>query len=127
MIMGKEDKLKPAEMYEPDLHPDDRAGQNQPRDDATVSAFDLKDVHDRLGDLPDDVLKQIPVLRTGTRLDEGATYIDLAQSDPQEFTGMNNLVAEPHNCYVDKSMVDYELWNRLIGVDDPYRLGRFAA
>jgi hypothetical protein len=32
--------------------------------------------------------------------------------------------AGPENWYVPKSEIDYQLWNLLIGVDNPERLGR---
>ena len=38
---------------------------------------------------------------------------------------MNNIVVDSDEWIVPKESVDYELWNWLIGVDDPYRLGRF--
>src|SRR2546423_1802060 len=112
---------------EADLDSRDHAGENRPRDLSTRTAYDMKDVHDYLRDLPDSALKQIPILETGAQLDEGATYLDLAKPEAGEFTGMNNIIAGPDEHLVDKSTVDYELWNRLIGVEDPYRLGRFAA
>ena len=59
----------------------------------------------------------------GSRLEQGATYIDLAQDEPKEFTALGNMEAGPQNCYVLKSAVDYSLWNRLIGVENPERLG----
>src|SRR2546423_12973133 len=91
---------RPPELYEADLHPQpDRAGENRPRDEATTTAYDLKPIHDRLRDLPDDVLKQIPILPPGTRLDEGATYFDLLNPEGGEFTGMNNIVADAGNAF----------------------------
>ena len=39
---------------------------------------------------------------------------------------MNNIVADAGNAFVDKSTVDFELWNFLTGVSNNYRLGRFA-
>jgi hypothetical protein len=35
---------------------------------------------------------------------------------------MGWMVAGPDNRYVNKSDVDYELWNRLIGVENPERI-----
>jgi len=33
------------------------------------------------------------------------------------------MVATKHNWYVPKASVDYQLWNLLIGVQEPERLG----
>lgn len=109
------------------LNPHNRAGESDmPDPPASRSAYDLKDLHDLLQDIPDDELKQIPVLDTGARLQEGATYLDLRKPSQGEITGMNNMMAEPENAYVAKSDVDHELWNLLTGIRDPGRLGRFA-
>src|SRR5438876_1005504 len=57
------------------------------------------------------------------RLEQGATYIDLASDAPREFTATGDMVANRDHCYVLKSAVDYTLWNRLIGVENPERTG----
>jgi hypothetical protein len=103
--------------------PDELNGQ-RPLDPR--SAYDLKEAHALLHNLPDDVLKQIPVLATRTQLNEGALYVDLAHPEWGEIKGMNNMEAGPDNCYVAKADLDYELWNYLSGKTDTYRLGRFA-
>jgi hypothetical protein len=120
--------LKHPEPWRSDLNPDALAGQNigvlgpHPEDDART-AYDLKDLHRRLRDLGDDQLKSIPVLPTGSRLEQGATYIDLRAPDCHEFRALGNMEAGPEHWYVPKDRVDYLLWNRLIGVDNPERLG----
>jgi hypothetical protein len=117
------------EEWRADLNPNPRAGVNQgtagtERVKAARTAYDYKDLHRRLSDLPDDELKQINVVPAGMRLEQGATYIDLAHDRPEEFTATGDMQAEQSNCYVAKSETDYELWNRLIGVTNPERLGR---
>src|SRR5947208_17175944 len=89
------------------------------------TAFDVKDLHRRLRDFEftDDLLKQIPVLPEGSRLEHGATYIDLKNPSPREFTATGDMVAGPDNWYVPKDVVDYQLWNRLLGVTEPERTG----
>lgn len=109
-----------------DLNPDPEAGLNRgPRADAAAqqTAHDLKDVHQTWSGLSDADLKQIPVLAEGTRLEQGATYLDL--NDPQrgEIRALGTMEAGPNNRYVAKKAVDYQLWNALIGVDNPERLG----
>jgi hypothetical protein len=111
-----------------DLNPNRLAGQNTGPDSAADeksarTAHELKDVHRRLSGFSDDLLKQIPVLAPGTRLEQGATYVDLNDPDTREFTATGDMEAGPTNRYVPKSEVDYQLWNRLIGVDNPERVG----
>jgi hypothetical protein len=112
-----------------DPNPDANAGQNygligpHPEKDNPRTAYDVKDVHNRLRDYTDDELKQIPVLPAGARLEQGATYLDLRSPTPQEFSALGDQEAGPDNLYVPKTDVPYELWNRLIGVSNPYRTG----
>ena len=104
--------------YRGDLHGNADAGLNRgvagshPETDAPT-AYDLKGPHLRLQDLPDDDLKQIPVLPQGSTLEQGATYIDLHQPDPGEFTATADMTAGPNNWFVPKDAVPYPLWNRL--------------
>jgi hypothetical protein len=86
------------------------------------SAYDLKDVHRLLEGITDDGLKQIPVLAEGARLEQGATYIDLRDPQRREFKATGDMLAGRDHWYVPKDAVDYELWNRLIGIQDPDRL-----
>lgn len=116
------------EEWRRDLNPDAGAGQNtgamgEHTEKVARTAHEFKDIHRRLAELPDDVLKQIPVLPQGSRLEQGATYLDLADSQPKAITATGDMEAGPNNCYVPKSEVDYQLWNRLVGVDNPERLG----
>jgi hypothetical protein len=96
-----------------------------PRTDKPLhrSAYEIKEVHRRLPDFSDDLLKQIPVLLEGTRLDDGATYLDLTDPARREFTATGDMRAAPDRLYVPKSETDYHLWNRLIGVTNPARTG----
>jgi hypothetical protein len=123
---------RPGDQHPPewrrDLNPDPMAGQNvgvasRHTDAETRTAYDLKHVHRRLGDWPDEDLKQIPVLVPGTRLQQGATYVDLDDPERGEFTAMGDMVASEDQSLVPKSNVDYQVWNRLIGVKNPERLG----
>ena len=70
----------------------------------------------------EDELKQIPILPSGSRLRQGATYVDLRDPSRHEFTALGNTEAGPGNRYVAKDSVDYVIWNRLIGVQNPERL-----
>ena len=103
------------------------AGQNlglenpHPEQDSRT-AYDLKEAHRMLEGITDDGLKQIPVLPEGARLEQGATYIDLRDPQRREFKATGDMVADRDHWYVPKDAVDYQLWNRLIGITNPERL-----
>jgi hypothetical protein len=110
-----------------DLNPDAMAGQNvgtsNPHPEQTArTAYDLKDAHRMLEGITDVGLKAIPVLWPGARLEQGGTYIDLRDPHRREFTATGDMEAGPDHWYVPKSGVDYQLWNRLIGIDNPERV-----
>jgi len=113
------------EEWRADLNPQAMAGQNTASgfvDPGVRTAYDVKEAHRMLEGITDDGLKQIPVLWPGTRLEQGGTYIDLRDPDRREFTATGDMTASSDNWYVPKDGVDYELWNRLIGIDNPERL-----
>jgi hypothetical protein len=86
--------------YGGDLNMPHDPGENRGSDMAeTTSAFEIKAVHDLLSDLNDAALKELRILKQDARLDEGAVYFDLAHPERGEFTGMNNVTAEP-GCYL---------------------------
>lgn len=121
-------KDRETDSFDRDLHKNPNAGinddaiNNAPTLDAP-SAYDITELHNELKDFTDDELRRIQVLRPGTRLKQGATYIDLRAPSRQEFTAEDgNIEAGEHNWFVPKSQTDYVLWNRLIGVDNPERL-----
>ena len=111
-----------------DLNPNALAGQNvgpvsAESEKRARTAHDIKVLHRRFSGLADDDLRQIPVLAPGDRLEQGATYFDLNDVDRGEFTATGNMEAGRDNYYVPKAEVDYQLWNRLVGVQNPERLG----
>jgi hypothetical protein len=89
---------------------------NNPR-----TAHDIKELHDLLSGFRDDELKRIPVLPPGSRLEQGATYLDLADAERAEFTATGDLQVLANEWIVPKSAVDYPLWNRLRGLNNPQR------
>lgn len=119
---------KHPEEYQRDLNPNAMAGQNigvpetSPEDQART-AYDIKAVHRKFDHLLDADLKQIRVLPTGSRLEQGATYFDLNDPERGEFTATGDMEAGSGNWYVAKTDTHYNLWNLLIGVDNPDRLG----
>lgn len=115
------------EPWRHDLNPDALAGENVPaaamqdQPGPRRTAYDLKDAHRALDEFRDDVLAQIPILPAGTRLQQGAVYVDL-KGDRKEFKALGNMEADGDHWYVAKDQVDYQLWNMLIGVKNPERL-----
>lgn len=129
----RQDRIPPIgskhpEHWRPDLNPASMAGQNLGTTGANqwadaLTAFDIKAAHRRLEGFDDAELKRIPILPAGTRLQQGGTYIDLKDPACAELTARGDQAAGPDNWYVPKDAVDYQLWNRLIGVQNPGRLG----
>jgi hypothetical protein len=116
------------EKWRADLNPEALAGTNTgsnvPRPELTSrTAFDIKALHRMLDGITDDGLRMIPVLPMGARLEQGVTHVDLRDPDGHEFSATADMRAGPRNWYVPKSSVDYELWNRLLGITNPERLG----
>ena len=109
------------EEFRRDLYPHPMAGQNygdaNPHPEQTgPTAYDVKAANRRLQDFTDDELKKIPIMPPGSRLEQGATYIDLRAPGEtcREFTATGNMAADLDHWYVPKEAVGYPLWNRLI-------------
>ena len=122
--------VKPQEIqkhpdeWQRDLNPQHLEGQNvrsegSHRSDDEMTAFHLRKRGHQLRGLDDNDLKQVPLLREGTRLQQGATYVDLTQQNPREFTARGDMQAQPGHAYAAKDRVPYEIWNRLIGEPKP--------
>jgi hypothetical protein len=117
-------RQKHPDEWQQDLNPTHLAGQNigpasETGTEREWTAFHLRKRGAELRGMDDEELKQVPVLSLGTRLQQGATYVDLSQREPQEFTARGDMSAEAGNAYVPKDRVPYEIWNRLIGEPKP--------
>jgi hypothetical protein len=116
----QQESKHPADV-EARLNPGHMAGQNvgpshMERELAIPTAYDVKDVHRALADqFTDDDLKQIPILPSGTPLEQGATYVDLAASPREEFKTNAGRRTEDGQFFVPKNKTPYEIWNRLLG------------
>jgi hypothetical protein len=119
MTQGPEHE--PPEPYQHHLNPDAAAGQNK---DNARTAYDVKEAHRQLVDWTDDELKQVPLLPVGTRLEQGATYVDLREPARREFTATGDMVVPADGLYVPKSEVDLRTWHRLLGIRTPERIGQ---
>lgn len=107
--------------YQQDLGPDAGRGINygdvgeEVQPDSTRTAKDVAELHSLL-DLNDDELDRIPLLAPGTRLETGATYVNLAEQELHEFTALGDEEVSAAEWVVPKKEVDYELWNRILGI-----------
>jgi hypothetical protein len=85
------------------------------------TAYDVKPVHKRLRQFSDDELKQLRILPVDSRLEQGATYIDIYNLDVDEFIATGDMQVGLNNWVVAKKDVPYDLWNRLLEVEPPER------
>jgi len=115
------------EEWRQDLNPNAKAGINHEQlganpEQSSPTAYEIKEFHQSFPEFTNDELRRIVVLAPGSRLEQGATYVDLRTPDRREFTAQGGIVAGEGNWFIPKSVVDYPLWNRLIGVEHPERL-----
>lgn len=106
--------------WEHDLNPDFLAGMNYGlegphAEQLMLTAYEIKTLHGRLPAFSNEELKQIPILPEGSRLEQGATYLDLNDPQRRAFTATADMEGGPHHLYVPKSEVPYPLWDRLVG------------
>lgn len=124
-----QEKDRESDSFDQDLHKNYGAGVNRsdrganPDQDAP-SAYDMKEIHALLPHINDDELRRMVILPEGSMLEQGATYLDLRHMDRGEFTAEKPEAVGPSNLnlFVPKQQVDYVVWNKLRGVDDPQRL-----
>jgi hypothetical protein len=120
---------KHPEPYQQDLNPDASKGLNwglagpHPEKDTPRTAKDVKEVHAMLSEFSDDELNRIPLLPAGTRLEANATYLNLSRLPGEAFTAEGKEEVGETDYIVPKNEVDYQLWNRMIGVREPERTG----
>ena len=106
------------EDFDRDLHGENRAGQHGGSHDIrTYSAYDVKHLHEKLSDYTNDELKRITILAHGERLEQGGIYLDLSEDSREPFVAHGGLETQDPHLYVPKALQDYELWNRLTGVE----------
>ena len=107
---------QPTEDFAADIAPDTSTIELRGHADESESAADDKVLHQRLNMLTNDELARIAVVERGTRLDQGATYIDLNDLDRGPFKALGADTAGAEHRYVAKRDLDYEMWNRLTGI-----------
>jgi hypothetical protein len=117
-------RQKHPDQWQQDLNPGHLGGQNigAPADEVgspSLTAFHLRKRGRDVGGLDDEELKQVPLVAVGSRLQQGATYVNLAGDSRQEFTATAEIIAASGDAYAPKDRVPYEIWNRLIGEPKP--------
>lgn len=108
------------DQYQKDLNPEPKAGFNIGSEGEKPGRFertaaDIVDLRNQMEGYSSDDLNRIPVLKPGTRLEQGAKYINLKDPARQEFVGMASDAVDEGDYIVPKSEVGYDLWNRLAG------------
>jgi hypothetical protein len=118
---------KHPQPYQEDLAPDASKGLNyglEGPDLPTQDASNVKDLHELLSDFSAEELKQIPVQCAGNRLETGAVYLKLSAHQRYEFKAQGTEDVLDGDFIIAKKDVPFELWNRLVGIDDPARTKR---
>ncbi len=106
--------------FDKDLRPNEFAGNNDGADSAqneknAPSAYEHKELHSKFPQFDNAELKNIPILPAGTRLDQGATYLDMNNPDKGEYSAVGNETVGEKDYIVPKTEVGYPLWNKLTG------------
>src|SRR5829696_2470230 len=117
-------ETKHPEPYQKDLGPDASKGLNFGNEGPPIptrNAHEIKELHEKLADFTPEELRQIRVLCEGVRLETGAAYVNLADPDRKEIHAKGDEVVDWDDLFVAKKDVPYELWNRLLGIDDARR------
>jgi hypothetical protein len=119
-----QEEQKHPDTWQRDLNPDRMGGQNIGRssvagDTRARTAADIKALTERLSTFTMDELGAIPIVPRGTRLKQGAVYLDLREPAPVPFTATGEMIAGEINYYTPKAEVPYEYWNRLGEVLSP--------
>lgn len=74
----------------------------------------IRELHRSLNDLTDAELSTIIVIPAGTRLEPGATYLDLKALATGEFQARAGMLAQDHNWYVAQKDVPLNIWYILL-------------
>jgi hypothetical protein len=104
-----------------DLTATDRAGMNhgmegQHPEWEGQSGASVKELRTRLANLTNDELKQLTILPEGSRLKQGAKYLDLERLERGEVVATAGMSVKPGQRLIAKHDTDYLLWDRLSGV-----------
>ena len=82
------------------------------------TAADVAADHRVLRELPEALLRDIPLLDQGTRLERRAEYLDLHDPARADFRAEGTEVVKPGQHIVARSAVSHEAWEELRGACD---------
>jgi hypothetical protein len=123
----QEQEKHPAE-WRDDLSPERMEGQNigpssKRNDSDTRTAADIDVLAGRLDEFTRDELMQIPIAPAGTKLKQGAVYLDMRIPASVPFAATADIKATEMNYYAPKAEIPYQLWNRLVAALGPATMG----
>jgi hypothetical protein len=126
-IKPQEQEKHPPE-WRTDLNPERMEGQNigtssKNNDSLAPTAADIGVLGGRPNGFTRDELSQIPIVPAGTKLKQGAVYLDMRIPSPVPFTATADITAREINYYAPKAEIPYELWNRLVAALGPATMG----
>lgn len=87
------------------------------------TAADIEVLASRLDSFSRDELSRIPILPVGTKLAQGAVYLDMRIPASVPFTATAGTKATELNYYAAKTQIQYELWDRLVEALGPASMG----
>src|SRR5438093_5182318 len=109
---------KHPDRREDDLNPDRLQGQNigpsSAEDSNARTAAQIKELTELLPNFRNDELKEIPIVPRGSRLKQGAVYLDLRKPASGSFQATGEMTAGPENLYVPTAEDADEHCNRVI-------------
>lgn len=123
----RQEEQKHPDQWNSNPNPDRVAGENvggapSASDRHARTAADIKALTEKLTDFTSDELAEIPIVSVGTKLKQGAVYLDLRSPAPVPFTATGEKIAQEVNYFTPKAEVPYEIWNRLVEKLEPARL-----
>jgi hypothetical protein len=98
-----------------DFDADLRAAPPTESPDQTLPARTDHELKGDFADLTSDELARLPVIQAGTRLEQGATYVNLNDLVAGPFTALGGHEVGPDDRIVAKRETDYELWDKVVG------------
>jgi hypothetical protein len=126
-VKPQEQEKHPPE-WRADLNPESMEGQNigassKRNDPVARTTADIDVLAGRLNGFTRDELSQMPIVSPGTKLKQGAVYLDMRIPSPVPFTATADITATEMNYYAPKAEIPYELWNRLVAALGPATMG----
>ena len=98
-------------------------GPSKRNDSGVRTAADITVLAERLDEFTRDELSQIPIVPSGTKLKQGAVYLDMRIPASVPFAATADIKATEMNYYAPKAEIPYQLWNRLVAALGPAKLG----